>query len=342
MTYAQAGVDIAAGDTAIRRIRSLAAGTFTSGVISDIGSFGGLFAPNLSGLAEPVLISSADGVGTKLKLAFMSGVHSTVGEDLVNHCVNDILVHGAAPLFFLDYIATGKLNPDVIADLVSGIARGCKEVGCALIGGETAEMPDFYAPGEYDLAGFIVGIADRSNIITGAAIRPGDRLLALASNGLHTNGYSLARKVLFASKGLSLNDSLPGLHRPLGEMLMAVHRCYQPLVAPLLGRFAIHGMAHITGGGIIGNLSRIIPTGCSARVRHGSWPVPPIFHALIAAGDLDRDDAFAAFNMGVGFILVVPPEAAEPIIATLSRLNETVYSIGTVESGSVPVVMEGS
>ncbi|MDH4035655.1 MAG: phosphoribosylformylglycinamidine cyclo-ligase, partial [candidate division Zixibacteria bacterium] len=245
LTYADSGVDISAGDAAVQRIKKLAASTFNDQVLSDIGAFGGLFKPDMSGLAEPVFISSTDSVGTKLKLAFVTGRHDTVGEDLINHCVGDILVHGAKPLFFLDYIGIGKLDQNVVADLVEGLSRGCRNVGMALLGGETAELTDLYQPGEYDLAGFIVGMADRANVIDGSAIKEGDVCLGLPSNGLHTNGFTLARKVVFEIARLKPDDFFPQLKTTIGEALLAVHRCYAPIVHPLLPQFAVHGMAHI-------------------------------------------------------------------------------------------------
>jgi len=336
LTYAQSGVDIHAGDEAVERIKRLAARTFNSQVLTGIGAFGGFFKPDLSGIAQPVLVSSADGVGTKLKLAFMTGIHNTVGEDLVNHCINDILVHGARPLFFLDYIATGKVKPDVVADVVAGMSRGCQNAGMALVGGETAEMPDFYAPNEYDLAGFIVGMVDQSSIIDGSTIREGDLCLGLPSNGLHTNGYSLARKAAFDVGGLSPDSRIDELGCTIAEALMKVHTCYAPIVRPILGSFDIHGMAHITGGGIEGNLKRVIPSGLCAEIIRGSWPVLPIFDFLRHAGSLDSDDVYNAFNMGNGYILVVPPDQAGKIIADLHGVGQAVYEIGKIVKGSHP------
>jgi phosphoribosylformylglycinamidine cyclo-ligase len=336
LTYAQSGVDIHAGDAAVERIKSLAAKTFNSQVLTGIGAFGGFFKPDLSGIAQPVLVSSADGVGTKLKLAFMTGRHDTVGEDLVNHCINDILVHGARPLFFLDYIATGKLDSEVVADIVAGMSRGCQNAGLALVGGETAEMPDFYSPNEYDLAGFIVGMVDQSAIIDGSAIREGDLCLGLPSNGLHTNGYSLARKAVFDVAGLSHDAYIDLLGCTVAEALMKVHTCYAPVVHPLLKSFTIHGMAHITGGGIEGNLKRVIPSGLSAEIIRGAWPVLPIFDFLKSVGSLDSDDVYNAFNMGIGYILVVPADQAGKIIAALHRVGQPVYEIGKILKGSRP------
>ena len=277
MDYRQSGVDIDAGNETVRRIKSLARATFTPGVLSEIGSFGGLFSLTAAGLSDPVLVSSADGVGTKLKIAFMTGRHNTIGADLVNHCINDILVQGATPLFFLDYLATGRLSPDVAEQIVTGVARACRENGCALIGGETAEMPGFYADGEYDIAGFIVGAVDRPKLIDGKSIAPGDVLLGLPSSGLHTNGYSLARKVFFELCGLRADSYVPELNGTAGDILLATHRSYLPSISPLLDADLIKGMAHITGGGITENLPRILPTGCAAEIDRRAWPIPPVF-----------------------------------------------------------------
>jgi len=339
LSYAEAGVDIEAGDQAVERIKALARKTFNSQVLSEIGSFGGFFRPDLTGFKKPVLISSADGVGTKLKIAFMTGKHDTVGEDLVNHCVNDILVHGARPLFFLDYIATGKLKPDVIAEIVSGFSRGCVNAGMALLGGETAEMTDFYSPGEYDLAGFIVGVVDEAKIINGASIKAGDVCIGLASNGLHTNGYTLARKVAFEIGGLEPGDPLPRTKMTIDQALMQVHRCYAPLVHSLLRKHEIKGLAHITGGGIPGNLNRIVPDGLSAAVRKGVMPVPPIFGFLQKEGDIDDDEMYRAFNMGVGYILVVAAKVADAVVEDLSKMGEKAYRIGEIKKGDHKVVL---
>lgn len=339
ISYAEAGVDIAAGDEAVARIKALARKTFNSQVLSEIGSFGGFFRPDLSGVKSPVLISSADGVGTKLKIAFMTDRHDTVGEDLVNHCVDDILVHGARPLFFFDYIATGKLKPDVIGHIVEGFARGCGNARMALLGGETAEMPDMYAPGEYDLAGFIVGMVDESKVVNGSTIREGDVCLGLASNGLHTNGYTLARRVTFEIAGKKPDDPLPNSDMTLGQALMQVHRCYAPLIHPLLDKFDIHGMAHITGGGLDGNLNRIIPDGLSAELKKGIAPVPPIFRFLQEEGGIDEHEMYHAFNMGVGFIIVTDPETAEKVTVHLNDAGEKAYKLGSVRKGTDKVVL---
>ena len=305
MDYKSSGVDIDAGNETIRRIQRLAQATFTPGVLSDIGSFGGLFRLDTTAWKEPVLVSSADGVGTKLKVAFMANRHRTIGADLVNHCVNDILVQGATPLFFLDYLATGRLSPDVAEQIVEGLARACKENGCALLGGETAEMPGFYSEGEYDVAGFIVGAVDRAKIVDGRSIAPGDVLIGLPSNGLHTNGYSLARKIVFDELKLTVDSHLPDLGETVGEALLRTHRSYLPVIKPLLAGGLIKGMAHITGGGITDNLPRVLPPGASARVTRSSWRVPAIFRWLGESGRVPEYDLRRALNMGIGMILVV-------------------------------------
>jgi phosphoribosylformylglycinamidine cyclo-ligase len=339
MDYKASGVDIDAGNEAVRRIRSLARGTFTPGVLSDIGSFGGLFRLDRDRYQEPVLVSSADGVGTKLKVAFMTGRHGTVGADLVNHCVNDILVQGAEPLFFLDYLATGRLDPAVAAEVVGGIAGACRENGCALLGGETAEMPGFYADGDYDIAGFIVGIVERSRVIDGRSIVPGDVLIGLPSAGLHTNGYSLARRVLFESTGWTADTVVPELGATVGDALLAPHRSYLPVVRPLLPRQTLKGLAHITGGGITENLPRVLPEGCSAEIDLRAWSVPALFQLLQERGLIPRDEMFRAFNMGIGLVLVCAPGETERVITTLARSGEPdAVRIGFVVSGSREVI----
>jgi phosphoribosylformylglycinamidine cyclo-ligase len=339
MDYKASGVDIDAGNEAVRRIRSLARGTFTPGVLSDIGSFGGLFRLDRDRYQEPVLVSSADGVGTKLKVAFMTGRHGTVGADLVNHCVNDILVQGAEPLFFLDYLATGRLDPAVAEQVVGGIAGACRENGCALLGGETAEMPGFYSDGEYDIAGFIVGIVERSRVIDGRSIVPGDVLIGLPSAGLHTNGYSLARRVLFETTGWTAGTVVPELGATVGDALLAPHRSYLPVVRPLLPRQTIKGLAHITGGGITENLPRVLPEGCSAEIDLRAWSVPALFQLLQERGQIPRDEMFRAFNMGIGLVLVCAPSETERIINTLAHNGELhAVRIGFVVSGSREVI----
>jgi len=333
--YKASGVDIDAGNETVRRIRSLARSTFTPAVLSEIGSFGGLFTLDRERYREPVLVSSADGVGTKLKVAFMTGRHGTVGADLVNHCVNDILVQGAEPLFFLDYLATGRLDPAVAEEVVGGIAGACRENGCALLGGETAEMPGFYADGEYDIAGFIVGIVERSRVIDGRSIVPGDVIIGLPSAGLHTNGYSLARRVLFETVGWTADTVVPELGATVGDALLAPHRSYLPVMRPLLPRQTLKGLAHITGGGITENLPRVLPEGCSAEIDLGTWNVPALFQLLQERGQIPRDEMFRAFNMGIGLILVAAPAEAERIIDTLARHGEPhAVRIGFVVSGS--------
>ncbi len=337
ITYADSGVDIKAGDEAVERIKELAAKTFNQQVLTDIGAFGGFFKPDLSNLEAPVLVSSTDSVGTKLKLAFMTGKHDTVGEDLVNHCINDILVHGARALFFLDYIAVGKLKPHVIAEVVSGVSRACVNNGVSLIGGETAELPDFYQPGEYDLVGFVVGIVDQKKIINGSTITEGDVCIGLPSSGLHTNGYTLARKVAFDIAGLKPGDKVEALGTTIDAALMEVHRCYAPLIHPLIEKFDIPGMAHITGGGIPGNLKRVLPEHLDAEISKGNWQVPPIFDFLKEAGNIDPVDIYSTFNMGIGYILVVRPEDADNIMDELKKAGEPSYRIGKIVPGNKSV-----
>jgi len=334
MDYRQSGVDIDAGNETVRRIKSLARATFTPGVLSEIGSFGGLFTLNAAGLSEPVLVSSADGVGTKLKIAFMTGRHNTIGADLVNHCINDILVQGATPLFFLDYLATGRLSPEIAEQIVTGIARACRENGCALIGGETAEMPGFYADGEYDIAGFIVGAVERAKLIDGKSIVPGDVLLGLPSSGLHTNGYSLARKVFFEACGLRLDSFVPELNGTAADILLATHRSYLPSVRPLLDANLIKGMAHITGGGITENLPRILPPGCAAEIDRGAWPIPPVFSFMAERGGIADDEMYRAFNMGIGLIIACAADASDKMIRLLRHGGEHgVVTMGRVVAG---------
>jgi phosphoribosylformylglycinamidine cyclo-ligase len=337
MDYKDAGVDIDAGNEVVRRIKGLARATATAGVLSEIGSFGGLFHLGACGLTDPVLVASADGVGTKLRLAFMSGVHSTIGMDLVNHCVNDILVQGAEPLFFLDYLATGRLDPETAVQIVDGLARACRENGCALLGGETAEMPSFYADGEYDVAGFIVGAVERAKVIDGKTIAVGDALIGIPSSGLHTNGYSLARSIVFNRLKLSVHDRVPELGTTVAEALMAPHRSYLPLLRPILaaGYPRIKGMAHITGGGITDNLPRVLPAGTDAHVDLSAWTVPPIFRWLEHAGAVLLEDMLRTFNMGIGLILVVGESDAEPALAALAEAGETgAVRIGAIAEGS--------
>jgi phosphoribosylformylglycinamidine cyclo-ligase len=334
--YAAAGVDIEAQEEGLRGVRGLARSTFTSGVLSDIGSFGGLFRPELAGLAEPVLVASADGVGTKLAVARKAGDFSTVGRDLVNHCVNDILVQGARPLFFLDYVGAGVLAPDKLVELVGGVAAGCRENGCALLGGETAEMPGFYQPGDYELVGFVVGLVDRARILDGSRIAAGDVLLGLPSAGLHTNGYSLARRVLFDELKLDLDDRLPGdpERRRVGEWLLAPHLSYLAPLAPLLAEAGLRGLAHVTGGGLTDNLPRILPAGLAAEIRFGSWEVPYPFRLLQEKGDIELEEMFRVFNMGLGMVAVVAPAALPAISKHFAACGQRALPIGRVVEGS--------
>ena len=322
MDYKSSGVDIDAGTETVRRIKKLAQSTFTPGVLSEIGSFGGLFKLDTAAWKEPVLVSSADGVGTKLKVAFMANQHTTIGVDLVNHCVNDILVQGAVPLFFFDYLATGTLSPDVAEQIVQGLARACKDNGCALLGGETAEMPGFYHDGEYDVAGFIVGAVDRAGLIDGKTIAPGDVLLGLPSSGLHTNGYSLARKIAFEELKLNVDSHVPDLGETVGQALLRPHRSYLPVIKPLLGTGVIKGMAHITGGGITDNLPRVLPPGTAARVNRASWRVPAIFRWLGESGRVPEYDLRRALNMGIGMILVVAKGDVDAVRKALLNAGE--------------------
>ena len=337
MDYKTSGVNIDAGNETVRRIKSLARSTFTSGVLSEIGSFGGLFRLDTVGWKDPILVSSADGVGTKLKVAFMTNQHRTIGVDLVNHCVNDILVQGARPLFFLDYLATGRLQPDVAEQIVEGLARGCKENGCALLGGETAEMPGFYADGEYDLAGFIVGAVDGEFLIDGRSIGVGDVLIGLPSSGLHTNGYSLARRIVFDHLRLPPDAVVDELGASIGHVLLTPHRSYLHSVYPLVAKGAIKGMAHITGGGITDNLPRILPSGTAARVDRTAWTVPAIFQWLQRGGDVPTDDMYRTFNMGIGLVLVCPAALSDTVLEELRARQEEPVVIGEIVRGQQDV-----
>jgi len=330
MTYRGAGVDIDAGNKFVDLIRPLVRKTFRPEVVTDIGGFGGLFALRAKKNKNPILVSSTDGVGTKLKVAFTTGKHDTVGIDLVAMCVNDVVVLGAEPLFLLDYLATGKLALGVSTRIIRGVARGCIQAGCALIGGETAEMPSFYREGEYDLAGFTVGVVEKSRIIDGSAIRAGDRLVGIASSGLHSNGYSLARKVFFDRMKLKPSSRVRGLSRPIGEELLIPTKIYVKPLLNLIQSFPVHGMAHITGGGITDNLPRVIPAGCKAVIRKGSWPVHPIFKVLQEAGNVAEEEMLRTFNNGIGMILAVPPRVVEGVIARLRRWREKAYPIGEI------------
>ncbi len=333
LTYRDAGVDIDAQDRALAKIKTLVAQTRTPGVVSELGSFGGLFEPDLSGLKRPLLVSSADGVGTKLKVAFETGRHNTVGRDLVNHCVNDILVQGARPLFFMDYVATGRLDPDVLASVVEGVANGCRENGCALLGGETAEMPGFYADGEYDVAGFIVGITDRGRVIDGSEIRPGHVLVGLPSAGLHTNGYSLARRIFFETAGLAPGDRVEELGATVADLLLAEHRSYLGQLGTPIDEGWIRGLAHITGGGLTDNLPRILPEGCGVEIIRDSWEVPPLFTWMQRTGGVDDEEMFRAFNMGIGMVAVCDADQAVLLECRLDRFDLPHRRIGAIVEG---------
>jgi phosphoribosylformylglycinamidine cyclo-ligase len=329
-TYKDAGVDIDAGNSFVSLIKPLVKATFRPEVMTEIGGFGGLFSLNASKYKNPVLVSGTDGVGTKLKLAFLADRHDTVGIDLVAMCVNDIVVQGAEPLFFLDYLATGKLRPEKAADIVKGISAGCIQAGCALIGGETAEMPGFYSDGEYDLAGFAVGVVERDNIIDGSSITVGNTLIGLAASGLHSNGYSLARKVIFERLGLSIDSQLPGMDRTVAEELLTPTRIYAKSVLNLLRDFTINGIAHITGGGLLENVPRVLPHGCKAVINTGSWQLPPIFSLLQEAGNIEQSELYRTFNCGIGMVLAVPEKETEEILIRLSGLHEQAFVIGEV------------
>ena len=333
ITYADAGVDISRANRTKQRIKYLAHKTFTKGVLSEIGGFGGLFAVDRIKYLDPVLVSSVDGVGTKLKIAFEMDLHSTVGADLVNHCVNDIAVQGAAPLFFMDYLATGRLDPTIAEKVVEGIADACKHNGCALIGGETAEMPGFYPDGEYDLAGFIVGVVDREKIITGKDVQIGDIILGLASNGLHTNGYSLARKLLFEVAKYSPETYVNEIKNKVGNELMRTHRSYWPVLRKLIDGQCVAALAHITGGGITENLPRVLPRGTAAAIELGSWPLPPIFEHLQQLGNVPQEEMLRTFNMGLGMLLVIPSAKFKKAQSVLERVGEKAYTIGRIVKG---------
>ncbi len=338
VTYADAGVDIDRANRTKQRIKYLAHKTFTRGVLSDIGGFGGLFAIDKTKYVDPVLVSSVDGVGTKLKIAFAMGLHSTVGADLVNHCVNDIAVQGAAPLFFMDYLAAGKLEPTIAEKVVEGIADACKHNGCALIGGETAEMPGFYPDGEYDLAGFIVGVVEREQIITGKDVQIGDVILGLPSNGLHTNGYSLARKLLFEGARYSPDDYVNEIKNKVGNELMRTHKSYWPALKKLVAAQCVSALAHITGGGITENLPRVLPRGTGAAIDLGSWPVPPLFEHLRQLGNVPQDEMLRTFNMGLGMLAVVPLAKFKKAQTVLERVGEKTYTVGRIIKGDRKVI----
>lgn len=331
-TYRDAGVDIDAQDRALAQVKKLVRNTYTDGVLSDQGAFGGMFRVP-KGLRQPVLVASADGVGTKLRLAFATGRHDTVGQDLVNHCINDILVQGARPLFFLDYLATGRLDPDVVTDVIGGVATACAASGVALLGGETAEMPGFYGDGEYDLAGFIVGIVDRRRVLDPSAVRANDILVGLPSTGLHTNGYSLARRVFFDGLGYQPTDRVPELGHSVADELLSIHRCYLGPVLPLIDDGLVRAAAHITGGGLTDNLPRVLPAGVAARIKVGAWDVPPVFRVLARAGEVPEDDMWRTFNMGVGMVLIVAPRRLGTVLERLRKAGCPGFPMGNVIEG---------
>ena len=337
-TYQRAGVDIDAANAATASIKKLARTTFNENVISEIGGFGGMFSGIFNDVREPVLVSSCDGVGTKLKVAFAMNVHNTIGYDLIGHCINDILVQGARPLFFLDYIATGKLNPDIIEQIIDGLARGCRESDCALIGGETAEMPGFYREGEYDIAGFIVGVVDRRKLINGTRITAGDLVIALPSVGLHTNGYSLARKILFDVKGYRVDTRLEELGCTVGEELLKPHKSYLPALSRLIEHESvIKGLAHITGGGLVENIPRILPCNVDVAIKEDSWPVLPIFNLLQKIGNVPRDEMLRTFNLGIGMVVITSPAFLQFVEDQLTFSREPFYIIGEVVDGNCRV-----
>jgi len=330
--YKSAGVDIKSGEKAVDKIKSLARSTFNDKVLTDIGKFGGFFSINNIDMKDPVLVSSIDGVGTKLRVASLVNKHDTIGEDLVNHCIDDILAGGASPLFFLDYIGTGKLSPEIIEQIVTGMARGCREAGCALIGGEMAEMPGFYQKNDYDLVGTIVGIVEREKVIDGSSIKKGDTLIGLRSSGLHTNGYSLARKVLFDIASYTVDTYLDELGTTVGEALLWTHRCYLQLIIPLIEKYDIHGLSHITGGGIYGNTKRILPDGLSIEINWNNWELPPLFRIIQEQGNISEQEMRNVFNCGIGYVVIVPDEQTSSVIIDLKDVGEEPVDMGTIVS----------
>ena len=330
MTYKDAGVDIDAGNRFVEMIKPLVKATSRPEVMSDIGGFGGLFSLNTTKYKQPALVSSTDGVGTKLKLAFLLDKHDTVGIDLVAMCVNDIIVQGAEPLFFLDYLATGQLSPEKAVEILKGISAGCQQAGCALLGGETAEMPGMYSDGEYDLAGFTVGVVDRSRIIDGSTITKGDKVIGIASSGLHSNGYSLARKILLDTMALPLDRAPDGFSRSLGEELLEPTKIYVKSILNLIRDFTVKGIAHITGGGLLENLPRVLPQHCKAIIERNSWEKPAIFEMLREGGNIPQDEMYRTFNYGIGMTLVVPPKEVDDILGRLAGLGERAYLIGEI------------
>ncbi|UQZ88108.1 phosphoribosylformylglycinamidine cyclo-ligase [Deltaproteobacteria bacterium Smac51] len=341
LSYRDAGVDIEAGNLAVEKIKSAVRSTYRPEVMGDLGGFGGLFALGAGKYKDPVLVSGTDGVGTKLQIAFMMNRHNTIGQDVVAMCVNDVLTQGAEPLFFLDYLAVGKLDPDQAAQIVEGVAGACRESGCALIGGETAEMAGFYKTGEYDIAGFCVGAVEKSRILPSAEMKAGDVLIGLASSGLHSNGYSLVRKICFEHMVFSIDQDIPELGRPLGEELLEPTRLYPGLVLPLLTKYNVKGMVHITGGGFQENLPRVLPEGLTARVDPSAWDVPPIFKMLQKWGNVADQEMFRTFNMGLGLVMVVPPDEADSILAELSDSTIKCQPIGRLENGPRSAIVEG-
>lgn len=340
LTYRDAGVDIDAGNLSVKLIKDSVKATYRPEVLGDLGGFGGLFAMS-NKYKEPVLVSGTDGVGTKLRLAFILDKHDTIGQDAVAMCVNDILVQGAEPLFFLDYLAVGKLEPEQVADVVKGVANACKESGCALIGGETAEMAGFYAEGEYDIAGFAVGAVEKSKIITSEKVKAGDVILGLPSSGVHSNGYSLVRKIVFDVKGFKGDEYIDELGKTIGEELLTPTRLYPKSCLPLIEKFDIHGMVHVTGGGYYENIPRALPENMGAEIDATSWPVPPIFNLLKEWGNVDWHEMYRTFNMGIGMIIIASADEAEKIKADLQARNEAVYEIGKVTQGSHEVIVKG-
>jgi phosphoribosylformylglycinamidine cyclo-ligase len=341
LSYRDSGVDIDAKMSAVARARDAIRSTFTKGVVGDVGGFGGLFRPDFAGMEDPLLVASADGVGTKLRVAILAGRHDTVGQDIVNHCVNDILVQGARPLFFLDYIALARMDEELVGQVVGGIATACRQNGCALLGGETAEMPGMYAEGDYDLAGTIVGVVDRPKLLTGERVAEGDLLFGLGSSGLHTNGYSLARKVLFERMGLGAHDPLPGFEKTAGggvptvaDGLLAVHRSYLGPLLPLVEKGRLSALSHITGGGFPDNLPRVLPEGLDATIDPSAWTWPELFQLLSREGGIARDEMLRVFNCGIGMVLFVPPANAGEVKAALQEAGEACIEIGHVSRGS--------
>ncbi|MHB9037468.1 MAG: phosphoribosylformylglycinamidine cyclo-ligase [Armatimonadota bacterium] len=332
-TYKAAGVDIEAGEEAVFRMKEYVHSTYNDNVLTDIGTFGGMFRLDTGAMAEPVLVSSIDGVGTKVKIAAMMDRYDTVGMDIVNHSINDVLVQGAKPLLFLDYFATSKLEPRVVEQVVKGMSEACRESGCVLIGGETAEMPGVYVPGEFDIAGCIVGIVDRANVIDGSKVQPGDVLVGLASSGLHTNGYSLVRKILFEDNDYKVDQYTPELGAVLGDVLLAPHKCYLKPVSAVMERCSIHAMAHITGGGFYGNIPRVLPGDCQVTVERRSWVVPPIFQMIQEKGSIEPIEMHRTFNMGVGMVLIVAKERGIEVVQLLEEIGETAWIIGEVYKG---------